>query len=301
MDWQETKSFLSPCFPPQVREEMELLLPGELQEIRIRADRPCVFRTANRTAQLAWRPTLHQVEALAEALSEHSLYARGEEMRQGFITLRGGHRMGLCGRMTQGSEGRALKDVASLCIRIACQWPGSADSLLPLCLHIKRPQSLLIIGPPGSGKTTLLRDLARQLASGASAVQTAVVDERGEIAACVHGVPQLDVGESTDVLDRCPKAEAIPLLVRAMSPQLIITDELMGAADVNAVMDAMASGCAVIASVHGASLHEAAKRPALAAMMAQRLFRHYAVLTNTGCGQIAGIYDQAGVPLQRPS
>ena len=301
MDWQETKSFLSPCFPSQVQEEMELLLPGELQEIRVRAARPCVFRTANRTAQLDWQPTLQQVEALAEALTEHSLYARGEETRQGYVTLRGGHRMGLCGRMVSNADGRTLKDAASLCIRIACQWPGSADNLLPLCLQGRKPQSLLLIGPPGSGKTTLLRDLSRQLASGPAAVQTAVVDERGEIAACVRGVPQLDVGEHADVLDRCPKAEAIPLLVRAMSPQLIITDELAGAADVNAVMDAMASGCAVIASVHGASLHDAAKRPALAAMMAQRIFRHYAVLSESGCGQVAGVYDHAGAPLHRPS
>lgn len=299
MDWQETKAFLAPCFPQEVQEEMELLLPGELQEIRIRAEKPCVLRTAGRTAQLNWHPSLQQVEALAEALSEHSLYARGEEMRHGYVTLRGGHRMGLCGRMTTGADGRSLKDAASLCIRIACQWPGAADDLMPLCLDGQRPQSLLLIGPPGSGKTTLLRDLARQLASGASVVQTAIVDERGEIAACVRGVPQLDVGSSTDVLDRCPKAEAIPMLVRAMNPHVIITDELGSAEDVNAAMDAMSCGCAVIASVHGASLHDAAKRPVLAAMMAQRQFRHYAVLSPEGCGQIAAVYDHAGMPLRQ--
>lgn len=296
MDWQETKSFLAPCFPQEVRDEMELLLPGELQEIRVRAGQRCLLRTAARTAPLSWRPDRAQVETLAEALCEHSLYARGDETRQGYVTLRGGHRMGLCGRMIPQGAGRALADVASVCIRIACAWPGAADPLLPLALQEGRPQSMLIIGPPASGKTTMLRDLARQLASGPRAVQTAIIDERGEIAACVKGVPQLDVGESADVLDRCPKEAAFPLLVRGMSPQLILTDELASADDANAVLDAVASGCAVIASAHGTSLRQAAARPVMAALMAQRVFRYFAVLE--GCGRVAAVHDYAGSPLR---
>lgn len=298
MDWQETKSFLAPCFPREVRDEFELLLPGELQEIRVRAGQRCLLRTATRTAVLNWQPGRMQVEALAEALCEHSLYARGDETRQGFVTLRGGHRMGLCGRMIPHGASRALKDVASVCIRIACAWSGAADPLMPLCMKSGRPQSLLIIGPPGSGKTSLLRDIARQLGSGARPVQTAIIDERGELAACVRGVPQLDVGCTTDVIDRCPKEDAFPMLVRAMAPQVIITDELASAADANAVMDAVACGCAVIASVHGVSLREAASRPVMAAMMAQRIFRHYAVLSPEGCGRIAAVHDYAGSPLR---
>ena len=295
MDWQETKAFLAPCFPQEVQEEMELLLPGELQEIRIRAEKPCVLRTAGRTAQLNWRPSLQQVEALAEALSEHSLYARGEEMRHGYVTLRGGHRMGLCGRMTTGADGRSLKDAASLCIRIACQWPGAADDLMPLCLDGQRPQSLLLIGPPGSGKTTLLRDLARQLASGASVVQTAIVDERGEIAACVRGVPQLDVGSSTDVLDRCPKAEAIPMLVRAMNPHVIITDELGGTEDADAVEEMLRCGVAVIASAHASCLEEARERKGVGRLLKSGAFRYTALIP--GVGEKPEIYDREGKKL----
>lgn len=300
MEWEETKAFLAPCFPEEIRAEMEMLYPGELREIRVRADKPTVFRTAGRTAQLGWTPTARQVEALAEALSEHGLYARGEETRQGYVTLRGGHRMGLCGRVTLKPGGvRSLRDIGSLCVRIAGQWPGAADALLPLCRRGDTPQSLLIIGPPGSGKTTMLRDLARQLSSGRRALQTAIVDERGELAACVGGVPQLDVGEYTDVLDGCPKEQAMVWLTRSLSPQLIVTDELAHAGDVAAVLDAMACGVAVLSSVHGGGLSELASRPAMAAMMARRAFSAYVVLAPEGGGKVAAMYDRTGSPLHQ--
>ncbi len=287
MNWEETKAFLSPCFPPPIREEMELLLPGELREIRVRAQCPTVFCTASRSVALSWQPDQRQVETLAEALSEHSLYARSEETRQGYITLRGGHRMGLCGQVAH----QELKDIGSVCIRIACAWPGCADSLLP------HAENLLIIGAPGSGKTTLLRDLARQLSTGRQARQVALIDQRGELSACVHGVPQLDVG-NCDVLEGCTKPEAVAWLVRSMAPQLIITDELSGPEDVAALLDAMACGCSIVASCHGTSLTEVANRPAMAALMARRAFHHYAVLHPEGGGRITALYDRSGSPIK---
>ncbi len=295
MTWEETKAFLSPCFPQEVRDEMELLLPGELREIRVRAGQPTAFITASRTALLSWQPDPRQVEALAEALSGHSLYARADETRQGYITLRGGHRMGLCGHV---SGSGALADIGSLCIRIAGQWPGCADMLLPLCRESGVAQSLLLIGPPGSGKTTLLRDLARQLSAGNGAMQTAVIDERGELAACVHGVPQLDIGCTADVLDGLSKPAAVAWLIRAMAPQLLVTDELSGPEDASAVLDAMACGAAVLTSVHGVGLREVAARPALAGLMARRVFAHYVVLSGEGGGRVSAVHDRSGSPVK---
>lgn len=288
MNWEETKAFLSPCFPPAIQDELALLLPGELRELRVRAGRPTVFYTMSRTVPLAWKPDQRQVETLAEALSEHSLYARSQETRQGYVTLRGGHRMGLCGHVNP----KGLADIGSLCIRIAGQWPDCSLPLLPYA------DNLLLIGPPGSGKTTLLRDLARQLSSGRTARQVALIDERGELAACVHGVPQLDVGEACDVLDGCAKPQAIGWLIRSMAPQTIITDELGNAEDAATLLDAQACGASVIASCHGTSLNEAANRPALAGLMARRVFQHYAVLSPEGGGRIAALYDRVGSPIQ---
>lgn len=296
MNWNETRQFLSPCFPEEVRTELDMLLPGELREIRIRAERPTVFVTATRTASLPWSPSQRQLEALIEALSEHSLYARSEETSQGYITLRGGHRMGLCGRISKTDIQSVLSDTGSVCIRIAGEWPGTADTLVQRLNDQVR--SVLIIGTPGSGKTTMLRDLARQLSIGRNAFQVAIVDERSELAACVNGVPQLDVGDSSDVLDGLRKTDALPWLIRSMSPQIIVTDELGSAEDAAAVLDAQASGTAVCASVHSSSLQDAASRPALASLMARRAFDLYAVLAPDGGGRIAGLYDRMGSPLR---
>lgn len=294
MDWNETRAFLSPCFPEAIRSELDMLLPGELREIRIRANRSTVFVTASRTASLAWQPDRTELEALVEALSGHSLYARTDETSQGFLTLQGGHRMGLCGRITKSDDRSVLTDIGSVCIRIAAQWPGSADPLLP---YLTDMPSILIIGAPGTGKTTLLRDLARQLCTVLKSVSIAIVDERSELAACVRGVPQLDVGPNSDVLDGLPKAEALPWLVRSMSPGVIITDELGSPEDAAAVLDAQSCGVAVCASVHGSTLQDVASRPAMAALMARRAFGLYVQLAQEGGGRISALYDGTGSPL----
>lgn len=296
MDWNETRQFLAPYFPEEVCAEMDMLLPGELREIRIRAERPTVFVTASRTASLPFAPEKAHLTAMVEALSEHSLYARADETSQGYITLRGGHRMGLCGHVTISDHRSVLSDIGSVCIRIAGEWPGCADKLLATISGDR--QSLLIIGPPGSGKTTLLRDLARQLASGRNAKQLAIVDERSELAACVAGIPQLDVGESADVLDGLRKRDAISWLIRSMSPEIIVTDELGSDDDASAVLDAVNSGVNICASSHGVSLQDAAARPALANLMARRVFGLYAVLSPEGGGEIMGLYDRTGSPLR---
>ena len=297
MNWNETRQFLSPFFPEDIAAEMDMLLPGELREIRIRAEKPTMFVTATRTASLPWQPSQRTLTALVEALSGHSLYARTEETGQGYLTLQGGHRLGLCGRISNTDSRSVLTDIGSVCIRIAGEWPGSADILQP---WLEQLPSMLIIGAPGSGKTTLLRDIARQVSSVLKSVSIAVIDERSELAACVNGLPQLDVGDHTDVLDGIPKREGIPWLIRSMAPRMIITDELASDVDAAAVLDAKACGIAVCASVHGTSLQDVASRPALAQLMARRVFDLYVVLSPEGGCQIASLHDRTGSPLEYP-
>ena len=295
MNWTETRLFLSPRFPEEVRSELDMLLPGELREIRLRAERPTVFVTATRTAALQWTPDKWELNAVVEALSEHSLYARSQETGQGYMTLRGGHRMGLCGQVCIADRQSVLSDIGSVCLRIAGEWQGAADPLVAQLSSAR--QSILIIGTPGSGKTTMLRDLSRQLSTGRNACQVAIVDERCEIAACHEGVPQLNVGSNADVLSGLRKCDAIPWLIRSMAPQIIVMDELNGTEDAAAIQEALASGASVCATVHGTSLQDAASRPALAALMSRRAFDLYAVLAPEGGGNIAALHDRNGNPV----
>ena len=186
----------------------------------------------------------------ARALSAHSLAARQEELAAGYLPLPGGHRLGVCGVM--GRKG--LEEITSLCLRLAHQVKGVGRALFPGIAH----RNTLIIGPPGAGKTTLLRDLIRLY--GEHGVQVGVADERGEIAACRDGTPQLDVGPAADVAGGRDKASAMILLIRAMAPQVIATDELGGPRDAWAVQAAIRCGVTVLATAHGRSRADVRKR-----------------------------------------
>ncbi len=293
MDWKEAAAYLGACLPEKLAHALEKA--GPLREIRIRADQAASLKTEGGFERTSYVPNGEQVTEMAEALCEHALYARAEEMRQGFVTLKGGHRMGLCGRvLTQGSQVRALRDIASLCIRIAGEYPGSADEVMKHLYPKGTLQSVLIIGSPGAGKTTLLRDICRQLSDGGSGreqVSACMIDERGELAACVHGVPQLNVGRNTDVLDGCPKSVGMQWLLRSMAPGCMVTDELGGEEDALAVLEAVRCGVPVMTSVHGQSLNQAMERPALRALMQEKVFGLYVLLDRSVPGRITAFHD----------
>lgn len=278
MEWQESIRFLAACLPkPVVRALMEQP-EGVVREIRIRAGGRAVLCTAAGALECTGVISPERVAQIAEALSDHALYARAEEQRQGFVTLRGGHRMGICGRViAHGQTVRAVREISSLCIRLAGQWYGAAEALYPhLISEEGNPRSLLVVGMPGTGKTTMLRDACRFLSE--TGVQMCVLDERSEIAAVSGGRPQLDVGPNTDVLDGCCKEAGLRWLVRSMSPQVLVTDELSGTMDVQAVLDARASGVAVMASLHGRELTQALSRGPLCQLQQQRAFDRYVLL-----------------------
>ena len=166
MNWHETIAFLTHCLPKAAARPLNALPEGSLREIRVRAGQPIRLLTCQGEKLCLCEPTPQQVAQMAEALCEHALYARAEEQRGGFVTLRGGHRMGLCGRVIcQGQMVRALREISSFCIRIAGQWRGAADGLLPhLTDEHGRCRSVLIVGLPGMGKTTFGLAVADQVA-----------------------------------------------------------------------------------------------------------------------------------------
>lgn len=297
MNWYETIAFFTHCLPKAVARPLNALPDGSLREIRVRAGQSIRFSTRQGETICPCEPTPQQVAQMAEALCEHALYARAEEQRSGFVTLRGGHRMGLCGRVIcQGQSIRALRDISSFCIRIAGQWRGAADGLIgQLTDENGFCRSTLIVGLPGMGKTTLLRDSLRRLSEAGRRV--CVVDERSEIAAMCDGLPQLEVGPCTDVLDGCGKEAGLRWLLRSLSPEVLVTDELSDTLDAQAALEAIRSGVSMLATVHGRDLDSVCGRNTLYPLIRDRAFERYAVLDVHEVGKLAGIYDRDFQPV----
>jgi len=228
---------------------------------------------------LPYKPTIQDISGTLEKMANHSLYAFDSEIKNGFITLLGGHRVGICGRVVlDGNKIKTLRHISGLTIRVARQVLGAADKILPLVKTPDKIHNTLIISPPGQGKTTVLRDLVRQLSN--SGRHVSVVDERSEIAGSCQGITQNDLGERTDVLDGAPKAEGMLLMLRAMSPDVIAVDEIGGADDVSALLSIASCGAKIIATLHGENMADLQRKQSLAPMLDNKIFDKYIFLTD---------------------
>lgn len=273
-----------------------------LQEIRLRAGYPIILFYKNKEHILPLNGTERIIRETLDYVSNYSLYAYENELRQGFITIEGGHRIGMAGQVIiEDRKIKNLKQISSLNVRISHEILNCADKLFPYITHNKQMYHTLIISPPRCGKTTLLRDLIRQISDGNKWVKgctVGVVDERSELAGCYHGIPQNQMGMRTDVLDGCPKAEGMLMLVRSMSPQVIAVDEIGAPEDVQAIKYAMHCGCRMIATVHGETLDEIQRKPLFEQLIKEQCFDRYVVLKNEKrVGEIAGVYDMVGQQL----
>lgn len=219
----------------------------------------------------AYTVSSEEVQTAFGRVCENSVYAHLEEIRQGFITIRGGHRVGICGKaVCDGKEIKTFREISSLNFRIAHQLIGLADGIIDKIINGENVKSTLLIAPPQMGKTTLLRDIIRQVSD--RGFKCGVADDRGELAAMYRGVPCNDIGAQTDVIDGAPKADAVELLLRTMSPKVIASDEIASEADVEALRVAAGTGVKIIATTHGSSVEEALSRKVLQPMFEDKIF-----------------------------
>lgn len=272
MDLQPVISIL----PPELRAGLARLELSAVEELRLRAGHPpaALLRGQERPIPGVSAPvTSRMLEQILSAATGHSCYSAEESLREGYVTLPGGHRIGLCGAAAvQDGRVRAIRSVSSLCVRIARQIPSAPPELVR-----RLRESALILGPPGCGKTTLLRDCVRQLSN--SGQRVCIVDERGELAACHLGAAQLDVGAHTDVLTGCPKACGIPLLLRGMRPDWIAVDEITAPEDIRAMEQASYCGARFLATAHASGPDELQKRPLYRSLCTLGLFKTLWILT----------------------
>lgn len=278
--------------PAQLR---DMLLDQPLDgvtELRARAGQALEIRAGRESRLVGEAVSQAQLDEMVCELTGYSLYARETQIKRGFFTLPGGHRVGLTGTYALGEDGVvALRKVNALCIRVAHEILGAAEELQDHLLDGRRPRSALILSPPGMGKTTLLRDAARLYSE--QGLRVAVCDERDELAAMDEGMPTMRLGPRCDVAGGCEKHEAIAQLVRAMSPDVIVTDELGKEGDAEAVMDAARSGVAVLASAHAGDYQQARRRKNLSPLLEEALFERL-ILLGGAPGRVIKVMDATG-------
>ncbi|NNU89122.1 MULTISPECIES: stage III sporulation protein AA [Anoxybacillus] len=276
-----------------------------IEEIRIRIHRPLEVIAGGRSYICPHVVQTEEGVELLNKLSQYSLYTIEEELKKGYITIQGGHRVGLAGKViVEDGKVKAIRHITSFNIRMARQQIGIAEPLLPY-LYDGRWMNTIIIGAPQTGKTTLLRDIARIVSSGVTEQHIAprkvgIVDERSEIAGCVKGIPQFTFGCRVDVLDACPKAEGMMMMIRSMSPDVLIVDEIGSEADCTAILEAVHAGVGLFMTAHGRHLDDLMKRPSLRPIIEQAVFERFVELTNIGRpGTIQAIRDSSGRDVYR--
>ena len=283
-----------------------------IEEIRLRCNKPLIINSNNKdyfyninlnkletSYNDSYIVTKDDIEQRFQMICKYSIPSFIDDIKTGFITWRGGHRVGIVGKaIVEDGQVKNIKHVSSLNIRVSKEVIGCSDKILN---HIIKGSNsvnnTLIISPPQCGKTTLVRDIVRNLSNGNKdygfkGIKVALIDERNEIGGSYLGIPQMDVGIRTDIIETCPKDIGIIMLLRSMSPNLIVTDEIGSKDEIDALYTALNSGVSLITTVHGDSIEDIKNRKELNRLLDKELFKKVIILSaKKGPGTIDKIYD----------
>jgi len=307
---------LSTYLPDRIRKAVKGIKDHylkDLEEIRIRSGLPlmgvfsgsdyfiCEDGVLSHNSQSALTVAPKEVNSLFLLLCEQSVYAYQEDIIRGFITLKGGHRAGICGTVVyEGDKIKAIKDISSINIRFSRQVKDCAKDIFQKLIRNRQDiYNTLILSPPRCGKTTILRDLCRLISQGVGndrfrGLRTAVIDERSELAASFRGVPQNDLGPRTDVLDGCRKSQGIEMMLRGMAPQVIIVDELGAKEDADAIRMAWNAGVRIIATAHAFGLEDFKRRLSVGQLAGKDGFERIVLLGMDNGKRWAKVMDANG-------
>lgn len=310
---QDIYPILSPGLA-QVLRNVSLSTLTQVNEIRLRMNQPLLLilgqhdfmltrdGKAARSINDSYICSAEDIHKTIQLISKNSLYAFEQDIKLGFLTVKGGHRVGLAGQaVIEDGRVKTFKNISSLNIRLAREIKGCADKIISYIVSgQQKVLNTLIISPPRCGKTTLLRDIVRLLSLGIphlqfAGVQIGVVDERSEICACRNGMPTVDLGYRVDVLDGCRKADGLFMLIRSMSPQVVVTDELGRQEDAYAIRESLTAGVSVITTIHGKDIGDIGNRPYIGELVQNKYFDRYIILGNISLpGTVETIVDQQG-------
>lgn len=251
-----------------------------LEEIRIRVGKPIVLKFNNYEKIVRYQVNRDEILNILQSVCENSIYSYQKQIAEGFVTINGGHRVGISGScVIENEKVININYINSLNFRISRQILGCSNNILKHILNLEENSvyNTLIVSPPGAGKTTLLRDIVRQVSSGIRSlkfkgIDVGIVDERSEIASLYKGVPQNDIGIKSDVIENVSKSIGIRMLVRSMAPKVIVADEIGGFEDIDVINYAMCSGCKGIFSAHGSNFDDIYLNPVLKKLINSHLF-----------------------------
>lgn len=285
--------------PEKIKSEVRLIKEySDLQEIRIKVNKPMIIQVGKNEYVSQYKATEDDMKKILNKMSGYSIYAIEEELRQGYVTIKGGHRIGICGEcVTEGLRVKTIKNVSSINIRVCKEIIGCSNKLMKNIVFRNRVFNTIIISPPKCGKTTILRDMTRNLSNGITELgltgkKISVIDERSEIGACANGVPQMNIGIRTDIMDNCPKSIGIMMAIRSMAPEIIVCDEIGTYEDMKSVLMAVNCGVNIITTIHGFGIEDLYNRDVFKDITQNNVFEKAIVLDAArSAGSIDYIYD----------